>query len=131
MLGGPPTPGVGFGSGLERHVMTLQAQGIKPPPLPHPPVFVASLGKTARQVGVDLTVKLRDSGIGTWMAFEERGLRSQLREANKRDADFVVILGEDEIKAGEATVREMNQGNQERVPMRELVKWLSARISQR
>jgi histidyl-tRNA synthetase len=131
MLGGPPTPGVGFGSGLERHVMTLQAQGIEPPPLPHPPVFVASLGQKARQVGVDLTVKLRGSGIGTWMAFEERGLRSQLREANKRDADFVVILGEDEIKAGEATVREMNQGNQERVPMQELVKWLSARISQR
>jgi histidyl-tRNA synthetase len=130
MLGGPPTPGVGFGSGLERHVMTLQAQGIEPPPLPRPPVFVATLGQKARQVGVDLTVKLRGSGIGTWMAFEDRGLRSQLREANKRDADFVVILGEDEVRAGEATVREMNQGHQERVPMQELVKWLSARVSQ-
>ena len=131
MLGGPPTPGVGFGSGLERHVMTLKSQGIAPPPLPRPPVFVAVLGEQARPIAIDLTVELRSSGLGTWMAFDQRGLRSQLREAHKRDAQCVVILGQDEIEAGQATVRDMAQGEQERVSFQELGEWLNARVSQR
>jgi histidyl-tRNA synthetase len=130
MLGGPPTPGVGFGSGLERHVMTLKTQKIEPPSLPRPPVFVAPLGPEARPIALELTVKLRGAGFGTWMSFEQRGLRSQMREANKRGATYVVILGQDEIKAGQATVRDMAQGEQERVPLQELEEWLSARVSQ-
>jgi histidyl-tRNA synthetase len=128
MLGGPSTPGVGFGSGLERHVMTLKTQGIEPPSLPHPPVFVAVLGEKARPAAIDLTVELRSAGIGTWMAFERRGIKSQLREANKRDARYAVILGSQEIASGQATVRDMEQGQQERVPLGELVEWLSARL---
>jgi len=130
MLGGPSAPGVGFGSGLERHVLTLQTQGIQPPPLPRPAVFVAVLGKQARSVAVDLTVELRSSGLGTWMAFGQRGLKSQLREADKRGARYAVILGQDEIQARQATVRDMTQGTQEQVALQELVEWLSARISQ-
>lgn len=130
MLGGPPTPGVGFGSGLERHVMTLKTQGIKPPPLPRPPVFIATLGNEARPTAIDLTVELRKAGLGTWMAFGQRGLKSQLREANRREASYAVILGQDEIDAGEATVRDMAQGQQERVPLQELAKWLTTRLRQ-
>jgi histidyl-tRNA synthetase len=128
MLGGPPTPGVGFGSGLERHVMTLKTQGIEPPPLPRPPVFVAVLGEESRPTAIGLTVELRGAGIGTWMAFERRGIKSQLREANRRDARYAVILGSEEIKSGQATVRDMAQGEQERVSLQELVEWLSARV---
>jgi histidyl-tRNA synthetase len=129
MMGGPPTPGVGFGSGLERIVMTMQTQGITPPALPHPPIFIAVLGKSARQTAVGLAARLRAAGLGTWMAFEERGLRSQLREANKRDARYAIILGEDEIKAEKATVRDMVEGNQQRVPLQELVEWLSVHVN--
>jgi histidyl-tRNA synthetase len=130
MLGGPPTPGVGFGSGLERHVMTLKTQNIKPPALPRPPVFIATLGKEARPAAIDLTVELRKAGLGTWMAFGQRGLKSQLREANRREASYAVILGQDEIDAGEATVRDMARGQQERVPLQELAKWLTTRLRQ-
>jgi histidyl-tRNA synthetase len=127
-LGGPPTPGVGFATGLERIVMTMQTQGIEPPSLAHPPVFIAMLGEEARQVAADLSLQLRRSGLGTWMAFERRGLRSQLREANKREARYAVILGQDEIKTGQATVRDMIQGEQQSVPMQELVEWLRTRV---
>ncbi len=128
MLGGAPTPGVGFASGLERIILTMQAQGIEPPPLLSPSIFVAALGQEARPVAIDLTLELRRSGLGTWLAFDQRGLRSQLREANKRDARYTIILGQDEIKTGQAMVRDMTQGEQERVPLQELVGWLSARI---
>jgi histidyl-tRNA synthetase len=127
-LGGPPTPGVGFATGLERIVMTMQTQGIEPPGLPQPPIFIAMLGEAARHVAADLSLQLRRSGLGTWMAFERRGLRSQLREANKREARYAVILGQDEIKTGQATVRDMIQGEQQRVPMQELVEWLRTRV---
>ena len=130
MMGGPPTPGVGFGSGLERIIMTMQAQGATPPPLAHPPVFIAVLGQKARLAALDLTYELRRSGLGTWLAFGQRGLKSQLREANKREARFTVILGQDEIAGGQATVRDMAQGEQEKVPLQELAGWLSARIRQ-
>lgn len=130
MMGGPATPGVGFGSGLERHVMTLKAQGIEPPPLPHPSVFVAALGNDARPTAIDLTVELRNSGTSTWMAFDQRGLKSQLREANRRDARFVIILGQDEIADRQATMRDMTQGTQERIPLEKLVEWLNAHSSQ-
>jgi histidyl-tRNA synthetase len=62
------------------------------------------------------------------MAFERRGIKSQLREANKRNARYAVILGSEEIKSGQATVRDMAQGQQDRVPLGELVEWLSARV---
>lgn len=130
MLGGPPIPGVGFASGLERIVLTMQAQGITPPPLPRPVVFVAALGDRARPTAIDLTYRLRRSGLSTWMAFGRRGLKSQLREANKRQARYTLILGEDEIETAQATVRDMAQGEQTRVPLEELVEWLSARLTQ-
>jgi histidyl-tRNA synthetase len=129
MLGGPPAPGVGFGSGLERHVMTLKNEGIKPPPLPMPPIFVATLGDGSRPVAIALAVELRGAGLGTWVAFGQRGLKSQLREANRRGARYAVILGQDEIDTGQASVRDMAQGQQERVPLQELEEWLTARIS--
>jgi histidyl-tRNA synthetase len=128
MMGGPPTPGVGFGSGLERIVMTMQVQGIQPPPLPRLPVFVAALGVEARPVAIDLSFALRQAGVGTWMAFEQRGLKSQLREANKREARFAVILGQEEVQSGQAAVRDMRQGEQQAVPLGELVNWIKARL---
>jgi histidyl-tRNA synthetase len=87
------------------------------------------LGQEARPAALDLTYALRRSGLGTWLAFGQRGLKSQLREANKREARFTGILGQDEVAGGQATVRDMAQGEQEKVPLQELVGWLSARIS--
>jgi histidyl-tRNA synthetase len=128
MMGGPPTPGVGFGSGLERIIRTMKEQGLEPPPLPRPPVFVAVLGQEARRAALDLTYGLRGAGLGVWLAFGQRKLRSQMREAHKRGALYTVILGQSEIEAGQAVVRDMAQGEQQDVPLEELVSWLSARL---
>jgi histidyl-tRNA synthetase len=62
------------------------------------------------------------------MAFEQRGLKSQLREANKREARFAVILGQEEVQSGQAAVRDMRQGEQQAVPLGELVNWIKARL---
>ncbi len=134
MMGGPPTPGVGFGSGLERIVMTMQAQGIVPPPLPRPSIFVAVLGQKARPVAIDLSFELRRAGLGVWTPFldwprEKRSLKSQLREADKRECKFALILGENELQAGVAAVRDLERGEQVDVSLEELAPWLRDRLT--
>jgi histidyl-tRNA synthetase len=128
MIGGPPTPGVGFGSGLERIILVMKQLDVEVPPLPAPPVFLAYLGPQARREALRLANALRQANVGAWIAFGERGLRSQLREAGKRTVRYAVILGEDELAAGAATVRDMRAGEQVSVKTAALVEWLKARV---
>ena len=128
LLDGPPMPGVGFGSGLERIILVMKQLDVDVPPLPSPPVFLAHLGPRAKREALRLTEALRRESVGTWLSFGERGLRSQLREAGKRSAHYAVILGEDELATGVATVRDMRAGEQTSVRLAELVEWLKARV---
>jgi histidyl-tRNA synthetase len=128
MLGGPPTPGVGFGSGLERIVMAMKHFGVQVPPLPAPAVFVAHLGPQAGQEAVRLAYALRSAGIGTWVAFGQRGLKSQLREASKRGMRYTIILGEQELSSGMAIVRDMESGEQMQVPVAGEVSWVREQV---
>jgi histidyl-tRNA synthetase len=127
-IGGPPTPGVGFGSGIERIVLVMKQLGVQVPSLPAPPVFVAHLGAQARREAVRLAHTLREADVGAWLAFGQRGLRSQLREADKRGVRYAIIMGENELAAGTATVRDMQAREQADVALVELVEWLRARI---
>ena len=130
ILGGPPTPAVGVAIGLERIILVLEAQGVDVPPLPTPSVFMIHLGKAARREAIRLTDELRHAGVRTWVVFEERGLRSQLREADKRQAQYAVILGENELEQGVGAVKDMMSGDQVDVELAELVAWLKRETSQ-
>ncbi|MBN1814590.1 MAG: histidine--tRNA ligase, partial [Anaerolineae bacterium] len=88
VIGGPPTPGVGFGSGIERIVLVMKQLEVQVPSMLTLPVFVAHLGAQAGREAVRLTNELRRADVGTWLAFGQRGLRSQLREAGKRGARY-------------------------------------------
>jgi histidyl-tRNA synthetase len=128
LLGGPPTPGVGFGSGLERIILVMKQLGVKVPPLPEPVVFLAHLGPRAKREALRLADTLRREDVRVWVAFGNRGLRSQLREAGKRAVPYAVILGEKELDAGTAVVRDMQAGNQVSVDLGDLVAWLKVRV---
>lgn len=125
-LGGPPTPGIGFGSGIERIVMAMQQIGLSAPPDPTPRVMVCYLGEAAKVAAVQLAETLRRAETGALLAFGDRSLKAQLKSANRAEATFAVILGEEEIKAGLATVRDMAHGRQEQVPLDGILAWLRA-----
>ena len=129
LLGGPPTPAVGVAAGLERIVLVMKDQKVPVPHLPAPAVFIAHMGEKPKEEAVKLSSALRSQGIAIWMAFGERGLKSQLREAGKRQARYAIILGEQELASGAATVRDMDAGEQTNVNLAELVDWLQERIS--
>ena len=128
-IGGPPTPGVGFAVGLERVVMMLKSQGVKVPDAPSPSVFVAYLGDKAKDEAVMLAQRLRANHIPTVLSFGKRGLKGQLRNANRWGVKYTLILGEEEIERGQVTVRDMSSGEQVQVGQEDLLSWLDKRLN--
>ena len=100
MLGGLPTPGIGFGMGIERVILSLKQQGIQPPPLPAPRVQVSPLGEAARVPALQLVRRLRNAGIAALLAFGNRSLKAQLKAADRAGIAYTLILGEQELAAG-------------------------------
>jgi histidyl-tRNA synthetase len=125
-LGGQPTPAIGFGIGIERVILNLKQQGVTMPAPPPLQALVAAMGDAARDIAVKLAADLRRSGVSAVTAAGGRSLKSQLRQANALGVRFTVIIGEDEVKAGTVTLRDMAGAQQETVPFNELVKRLGA-----
>ena len=129
LLGGTPTPGIGFGSGIERLILAMQAQGIEVPPLPKPEVLVATLDGKAKRAGLKLLSDMRMADLSALIAFGERSLRSQLREADKQEVRYTVMIGPDELRDHVVTVRNMATRDQYTVPNGELAVWLRERLA--
>jgi len=125
-IGGPAVPGVGFGSGIERIVLGLQEMGIEPPPEEQAPVLIAHFGGETKNTAVQLTYRLRDAGIGARLAFarDRRSMKSQMREADRKGATFVLVIGESEVENNTVTVRPLEGGDQVTIPASSLVDWM-------
>ena len=120
-LGGKPTPGIGFASGIERIITNLKKQNIPIPPLPAPVVYIASIGEAAREVATKLAGDLRRQGINLIQAQGVKSLKAQLRQANSLGASQTVILGEEEIKTRSVQLRDMSTSKQQTVDWDRLV----------
>lgn len=116
-LGGPNLPGLGFAIGEDRLMEVLPAEGV---PANVPGIFLAALGPAAKDRGLALLQELRDAGLAVEMDFDDRSLKAQMSLADRLEARWVVILGDRELAAGEAAVRDMADGSQEAVPLAEL-----------
>jgi histidyl-tRNA synthetase len=123
-LGGPSTPGIGFGMGIERVILSLKEQGVEPPALPAPVAQVSPLGETARVPAIQLVRDLRAAGIGAVLAFGNRSLKAQLKSADKANLAFTLILGEQELASGVTVVRDMRTSQQTPVSLLEVASWL-------
>jgi histidyl-tRNA synthetase len=127
-LGGRPTPGIGFGSGVERYVIAMQHLGLTPPPEPIPRVTVSYLGERAKVAALGLINILHQENIGALFTPGDRSLKAQLKSANRSEAAFALILGEDEVKAGQVTIRDMSNSEQHQIKRDSLVDWLKERL---
>ncbi len=119
-LGGKPTPGSGFATGIERIILNLKRQGIAPPEAPPPEVLFAYVSDVTKKKAVQLASLARRSGITALMAGGSRSLKSQLRQANAWNARYAIIVGENPSSGISLTVKEMTTGEQwEEVPEQE------------
>ncbi|MBM3457548.1 MAG: histidine--tRNA ligase [Armatimonadetes bacterium] len=120
-LGGPATPGIGFGCGTERVLLACEALGVSPAPEPVRPVFVVTLGQGARLPGLRLLNELRQAGIAAQADYLGRSMKAQMRAANRAGARVVLILGEDEAARGVVGWKDMEAGSQEEVAQSDVV----------
>src|SRR5690606_38545012 len=109
-LGGSHSPAVGFGAGMERAVLALEAQGALDARGDGLQVFVVSLGEAARAHAVALAATLRGLGVATGIDYRdrpelERSLKGQMKAAGRSGAAFAVILGDEEIARGVAAIK--------------------------
>ncbi|HEY7294082.1 MAG TPA: His/Gly/Thr/Pro-type tRNA ligase C-terminal domain-containing protein, partial [Dehalococcoidia bacterium] len=121
VLGGDPTPGIGFATGIERIVLNLKKAGIEPPPLPMPEVFVAYPTEAQRDQAVLLAARLRHEGIGALCATGGRSLKAQMKHAGRTAARYAYIVGSG---PGESQLRDLNARSQEAVEPDDLVERL-------
>jgi histidyl-tRNA synthetase len=115
-LGGPEVPGIGFAMGMERLVMLLhQAGQVESHPVLD--LFLVTLGEKAHEKGFVLLQMLRSHGLRVMMDHEGRSMKNQMKQADKQNANFAFILGENELLNREAALKNMRSGEQELVEL--------------
>ena len=111
-IGGPPTPGIGFGMGIERMAHHLREQGLVDDPEPEVEVLIASLGEGAEIAASGIAGALRRHGFAATLAFGGRSLKAQLRQANRIGARYAVIAGARDLAEGRVTIRDLASSEQ-------------------
>ena len=119
LLGGPATPGVGWAGGIERLAMLLDVT-----PAAAPPIAVVPIGPAAQDAALSLTQNLRRAGYAVDLGFSGN-TGKRMKRANKLSARAAVLLGEDELAQNAATVRDLESGEQELVPLDALSEYLA------
>jgi histidyl-tRNA synthetase len=112
-LGGPDIPGIGFAIGVERLLIILPNEPLSRDPL----LFIAALGEGPQRETFSLSYQLNRAGVRTMIDYEGRSLKAQMRRADKFAARYVLIIGEDEQRTGQAILRDMQAGKQEEIPL--------------
>lgn len=119
-IGGPEAPGIGFAMSIERLLMALDAEGVKLGDSEKPDAFIVALDEPSRLEAVRLLGELRSAGIAADMDYLGRKMKAQMKAADRIGAKFVIMIGENELEQGAATVKNMEAGTQEAVPFREI-----------
>lgn len=129
ILGGAPTPGIGFGAGIERTIQEMKRQGIAPVAEEPPRAFVVYVEKTdeLKDAAVQTVAQLRHAGIKAEMSYGDRSRKAQMRQANASGALYSVIIGNEELVADVVSVKNMHEEGEEPVRVRreELVAYLA------
>ncbi|MGA7142948.1 MAG: histidine--tRNA ligase [Desulfobacterales bacterium] len=126
-LGGPDTPATGFAIGLDRltEIAGLDSSDI----FKTPDIFIAALGPKSRVLAFEWHCALCLKGIKTEMEFENKSLKSQMKQADRMGAEHVLIVGDNEIKEGKVILRNMKTKDQVSIPIENVVENIRAKIS--
>jgi len=126
-LGGKPTPAIGFATGIERIIINLTKQKVEIPPLTEPMVFIAHLGYDAKKEATRLSASLKKENIGVIQSSGSKSLKAQLKQADKLDVKYTVIIGEEEVKNNSVILKDMKTSEQETASLADLPQMLRLR----
>ncbi|WP_256756777.1 histidine--tRNA ligase [Cohnella sp. WQ 127256] len=128
-VGGDDKPGVGLGLGLERTLLLLESQGIKPDLGNNADVYVVALGDRAEKALPQLLQQLRTAGIAAERDYQGRKTKAQFKAAERSGARFAAVLGDDELDRGEISLRPVTGGEQQVVKLVDLAQTIQSLTS--
>lgn len=128
LLGGRDTPACGVGIGIDRLVISIKQKDIKTAKVEDPEIFMAQLGQLAKRKALKLFEEFRKVKIPVAESFSKDSLKTQLRQANKIGAKWVLIFGQKEALENFVTVRDMQTGNQQEIALNKVVEEMSRRL---
>ncbi|MCC6268552.1 MAG: histidine--tRNA ligase [Dehalococcoidia bacterium] len=129
ILGGPPTPGMGFGSGIERIILEMQRSGVVFENEAAADVYIVHKAEGAAAMVFGLASRLRSAGVAAVLGESNKSFKAQMRGANHSGAKFAVIIGDDELARGAGTVKDLTgEGEQESVELGRLPALLAAKL---
>lgn len=124
-IGGPSGySGIGFGLGAERLLLTLEANGVEIGNPNHTDIFVVTIGDKAKLKSFSILKDLRDNHISADKDHLDRSLKAQFKYSNKINARYTIVIGDDELDKDEATLKNMETGDQKLIKISELVEEL-------
>ncbi len=111
-LGGQKTPSLGFAMGIERLMMLMQAQDCDFPEAEGPDLFIAVMGEKATLKGLEIAKDMRAEGFSAIIDLNQRSIRAQMKYADKLDAKFNIVIGDNEVESGKAKLKNMQTGEE-------------------
>ena len=129
-LGGDPLPGIGFGLGMERLLLSLESAGYEFPPIESPSVYIGCTDHSAEYelLATRLVTDLRRSGISAEQDLVGRSVNSQMKYADKKGVRYAVIIGSNELEQASVSVRNMQASSAEEVPLEELLNYFVSQL---
>jgi histidyl-tRNA synthetase len=127
-IGGPETPGIGFALSIERLLMAIEAEGITLPVDESLDCYFVAIGEEADKYAVKLTYNLREAGIQVDKDYLKRKVKAQFKSADRLNAKYVIVLGDNELENGQVNVKNMETGDQAEVQFEELVGYLKKEL---
>ncbi len=124
-IGGQPTPAVGFAAGMERLLIACEELGIQLGDEKKVDVYIVTLGDEARKWGVSKLPQLRDAGLSATMDYKGRSMKAQMKDANRENAKYALIVGGNELEEGKFTLRNMKESEEKSLSFEEILEKLS------
>lgn len=127
-MGGQPLPACGFGLGLERLLLLMEAQGTKFPEPKKCDLYIASMGENANIKAAAIAKELRNEGLYVQFDTVGRGLKAQMKFANKIGALYTLVLGDNEIETGNIKIKNMETGNESEMTLSDFAENFQAKV---
>ncbi|HKL13745.1 MAG TPA: histidine--tRNA ligase [Halanaerobiales bacterium] len=120
-IGDKDIPGIGFALGIERLLLTIEKQDIEIPVDNSIDIYLTTIGGKAKKASFELLNKFRKNGIKAEIDYLQRSVGGQMKSADRMNATYTVIIGENELNSGKATVRNMKNGEEQEIELDKLV----------
>ena len=127
-IGGPSAPGIGFGMSIERLLLAMNAEGVTFADEPKIDVYIVTLGESARRPAIQLLGALRAAEVRSDIDYMDRKMKAQMKSADRLEAKFVVIIGEDEVAENVVQLKKMSDGSQVTLAVNDLVSTIKANL---